>query len=64
MFKIKLKIKSVSAGPSGRAVQGCGYTEARTYTTQQSGQTPDKKVEIKNITVYRMCEKSPYTQTI
>jgi DNA-binding sugar fermentation-stimulating protein len=27
------------------------YNEARTDTTQQSGQTPDKKVEIKNITV-------------
>jgi hypothetical protein len=29
-----------------------GYIGARTDTTQQSGQTPDKKVEIKNITVY------------
>jgi hypothetical protein len=29
-----------------------GYTEARTNTTQQSGQTPDKEVEIKKITVY------------
>ena len=31
---------------------GRGYIEARTDTTQQSGQTPDKEVEIKNITVY------------
>ena len=31
---------------------GYGYIEARTDTTQQSGQTPDKEVEIKNITVY------------
>jgi len=31
---------------------GCGYTEARNDTTQQSGQTPDKEVEIKNTTVY------------
>ena len=31
---------------------GYGNTGARTDTTQQSGQTPDKKVEIKNITVY------------
>jgi len=31
---------------------GRGYVEARTDTTQQSGQTPDKKLEIKNITVY------------
>jgi len=31
---------------------GSGYIEARTDTTQQSGQTPDKEVEIKNITVY------------
>ena len=29
-----------------------GYIEARTDTTQQSGQTPDKEVEIKNITFY------------
>ena len=31
---------------------GYGYTGARNDTTQQSGQTPDKEVEIKNITVY------------
>jgi len=31
---------------------GYGYIAARTDTTQQSGQTPDKEVEIKNITVY------------
>jgi hypothetical protein len=31
---------------------GYGYTGARTDTTQQSGQTQDKEVEIKNITVY------------
>jgi len=36
-----------------------GYIEARTDTTQQSGQTPDKEVEIKNITVY----VSGYTET-
>jgi hypothetical protein len=30
---------------------GYGYTGARTDTTQQSGQTPDKEVEIRNITV-------------
>jgi hypothetical protein len=36
-----------------------GYIGARTDTTQQSGQTPDKKVEIKNITVYI----SGYTET-
>ena len=34
------------------ASYGYGYIEARTDTTQQSGQTPDKEVEIKNITVY------------
>jgi len=28
------------------------YTGARTNTTQQSGQTPDKGAEIKNISVY------------
>jgi len=30
---------------------GQGYTGARNDTTQQSGQTPDKEVEIKNITI-------------
>jgi hypothetical protein len=29
-----------------------GYVEAKTDTTQQSGQTPDKEVKIKNFTVY------------
>jgi hypothetical protein len=40
------------AGPSGHAALGYGYIEARTDTTQQSGQTPDKEVEIKNFTDY------------
>jgi hypothetical protein len=31
---------------------GYGYIGAKNDTTQQSGQTPDKEVEIKNITVY------------
>ena len=31
---------------------GYGYIGARTDITQQSGQTPDKEVEIQNITVY------------
>jgi hypothetical protein len=35
-----------------RPPDGYGYIGARNDTTQQSGQTPDKKVEIKNITVY------------
>jgi len=38
---------------------GYGYIGARTDTTQQSGQTPDKEAEIKNITV---CV-SGYTET-
>jgi hypothetical protein len=38
---------------------GCGYNAARNDTTQQSGQTPDKEVDIKNITVY----VSGYTET-
>ena len=38
---------------------GYGYIGARTDTTQQSGQTPDGEVEIKNITVY----VSGYTET-
>jgi hypothetical protein len=36
-----------------------GYIGARNDTTQQSGQTPDKEVEIKNISVY----DSGYTET-
>jgi hypothetical protein len=35
------------------------YIGTRTDTTQQSGQTPDKEVEIKNITIY----VSDYTKT-
>jgi DNA-binding sugar fermentation-stimulating protein len=31
---------------------GYGYIGARIDTTQQSGQTQDKAVEIKNVTVY------------
>jgi hypothetical protein len=38
---------------------GRRYLEARTDTTQQSEQTPDKKVEIKNVTV----NVSGYTET-
>jgi len=44
---------------SGECVLGYGYIVARTDTTQQSGQTPDKEAEIKNITVY----VSGYTET-
>jgi hypothetical protein len=43
----------------GLAVYGYGYVEATTDTTQQSGQTPIKEVEFKNITVY----VSGYTET-
>ena len=38
---------------------GYGYTAARTDTTQLSVQTPDKEIEIKNITVH----VSGYTET-
>jgi hypothetical protein len=38
---------------------GRGYIEVGTDTTQQSGQTPDIEVEIKNIIVY----VSGYTET-
>ena len=38
---------------------GYGYIGARTDTTQQSGQTQEKEVEIKNTTVY----VSGYTET-
>jgi hypothetical protein len=38
---------------------GRGYIEARTDTTQQSGQTPVNEVEITNITVY----VNGYTET-
>ena len=40
-------------------VFGYGYTGVRNDTTQQSGQTPDKELDIKNITVY----VSDYTET-
>ena len=39
---------------------GSGYTGARTDTTQQSGQTPDKKVDINHLPVY----VSGYTEMI
>jgi hypothetical protein len=42
---------SASEGPQTYAF-GYGNIGARNDTTQQSGQTPDKEVEIKNITVY------------
>jgi hypothetical protein len=44
---------TISAGkrPQTYAL-GRGYIGARTDTTQQFGQTPDKEVKIKNITVY------------
>ena len=45
---------SVGERPQTYAL-GYGYIEARTDTTQQSGQTPDKEVEIKNINVYVSC---------
>jgi hypothetical protein len=38
--------------PSRHGAYGCDYTGARTDTTQQSGQTPDKEVNISHITVY------------
>jgi hypothetical protein len=34
------------------ALLGYSYNGARNDTTKHSGQTPDKEVEIKNITVY------------
>jgi len=51
---------TISAGerPQTYAL-GRSYIEARTDTIQQSGQTPDTKVEIKNITVY----VNSYTET-
>jgi hypothetical protein len=44
---------------SSYSAVGYGYIGARTDTTQQSGQTPDKEVEIKNITV----RVNGYTET-
>ena len=49
----------VGSGANVAVPLGYGYIGARTDTTQQSGQTPDKEVEIKNITVY----VSGYTET-
>jgi hypothetical protein len=42
----------VGSGFNVAVAVGNGYNEASTDTTQQSGQTPDKEVGIKNITVY------------
>jgi hypothetical protein len=51
---------TISAGERPKTYAlGYGYIGARNDTTQQSGQTPDKEVEIKNITVY----VSGYTET-
>ena len=41
-----------------------GYIEARTDTTQQSGQTPDKKVEIKKKTLLFMSAATLKRQTV
>jgi len=49
----------VGSGSNVAVPLGYGYIGARTDKTQQSGQTPDKEVEIKNITVY----VSGYTET-
>jgi hypothetical protein len=49
----------IPASPYSQYGLGREYIEARTHTTQQSGQTPNKEVEIKNITVY----VSGYTET-
>ena len=42
----------VGSGSNIAVPLGYGYIGARNDTTQQSGQTPDKEVEIKNITVH------------
>ena len=49
----------VGSGSKVAVSLGRGYIGVRTDTTQQSGQTPDREVEIKNITVY----VSGYTET-
>jgi hypothetical protein len=49
---------AVGYRPQSYALRYC-YIEARTDTTQQSGQTPDKEIEIKNITV----SVNGYTET-
>jgi hypothetical protein len=49
----------VNSQQTSAAALGYDNTETRTDTTQQSGQTPDKEVELKNITVY----VSSYTET-
>ena len=35
-----------------KAEEGRGYIEARTDTTQQTGQTPNKKIDINHITLF------------
>jgi hypothetical protein len=46
-------------GVEGDMPKAHGYIGARTDTTQQAGQTPDKEVGITNITIYA----SGYTET-
>jgi hypothetical protein len=49
----------IGSGFNVVAALGYGYIGARNDRTQQSGQTPDKEVEVKHITVY----DSGYTET-
>jgi hypothetical protein len=55
--------KTQGASVAYRELCGLGrdYSEARTDTTQQSGQTPDKKVEIKNNTQKQFTSRAPRT---
>jgi hypothetical protein len=45
-------------------VLGCGYIEARTDTTQQSGQTPDKEVRYKSKTLLSVLVATLKRQTV
>jgi hypothetical protein len=51
LFYLTFLTSSAGERPQTYAL-GRGYIEARTDTTQQSEQTPDKNVEIKNTAVY------------
>ena len=59
MLQARFAPATPESGRPQTRVLGYGNIGARNYTTHQSGQTPDKEVEIKNITV---CVSS-YTET-
>jgi hypothetical protein len=59
VFKKSLVLTSVSAVVDEITGLGRGYIGARTDTTQQSGQTPEKEAEMNHIAVYSAATLKP-----